>query len=156
MAKVKKIILNNFRNFQNIDFYFQNKVNIFFGNNGTGKTNILESISLLSKGRGFRNANITNLIKNNSKNFLIKSILEINKNKHDIKISTAKNNEKLKKIIEINNNSLKEDINFLNNSISFLVFLPEMERLFQLTPSYRRNFIDRLIYSEKNDYNKQT
>ena len=36
--------------------------NIFFGLNGSGKTNLLESISQLSKGRGFRNSRIENLI----------------------------------------------------------------------------------------------
>ena len=29
-----------------------------------------------------------------------------------------------------------------------------MERLFQASPSYRRNFIDRLVFSTKNDYNR--
>ena len=40
---------------------------------------------------------------------------------------------------------------FINITSSFL---PEMERLFLSSPSYRRNFIDRLIFSEKNNYNK--
>ena len=44
-------------------------------------------------------------------------------------------------------------LDFLNQSISYLIFLPEMERLFQASPSYRRNFLDRLIFSSRNDYN---
>ena len=44
---------------------YKNEENIFFGNNGCGKTNILEGISLISKGRGIRYVNIQNLRKNN-------------------------------------------------------------------------------------------
>ena len=58
------------------------------------------------------------------------------------------------KIIKVNDDQSKETLDFLNKSLSYLIFLPEMERLFQTSPSYRRNFIDRLIFSSKNDYNK--
>ena len=61
---------------------------------------------------------------------------------------------KFKKIIKINDDLSKDSLDFLNQSISYLIFLPEMERLFQASPSYRRNFIDRLIFSSRNDYNR--
>ncbi len=133
---------------------FKDKTNIFFGDNGSGKTNILESISLLGKGRGIRNSQIFNLIQHNKENFLINSSLEIKKNNYDINVLSKKNNNKLYKQTLVNNDSSSENLNFLNSSISFLIFLPEMERLFQSSPSYRRNFIDRLIYSYNNSYNK--
>ena len=154
MAKIKNIEFNNFRNFKNFKTSFDNKLNILFGNNGCGKTNILEGISLIAKGKGIRNSNIINLIKKQEDNFLIKNYLEIQKNEFNIEIFTQKKNDKFKKIITINNDSSKDSLNFLNQSISFLVFLPEMERLFQSSPSYRRNFLDRLIFSSRNDYNR--
>ena len=52
-------------------------VNILYGDNGSGKTNILESISLIGKGRGLRNANIKNLIQKNEFNFDINAEYEI-------------------------------------------------------------------------------
>ena len=70
---------NNFRNFKNFKTSFDNKLNILFGDNGCGKTNILEGISLIAKGRGIRNSNIINLIKKKEDNFLIKNNLEIKK-----------------------------------------------------------------------------
>ena len=63
MAKIKNIDFNNFRNFSILKLSFDKKLNIFFGKNGCGKTNILEGISLIAKGRGIRNSNISNLIK---------------------------------------------------------------------------------------------
>ena len=153
MVKIKNIEFNNFRNFKHFRTSFDNKLNILYGDNGCGKTNILEGISLIAKGRGLRNSNITNLIKKKEDKFLIKNNLEIKKDYFDIKIFTEEKNNKFKKIIKINDDLSKDSLDFLNQSISYLVFLPEMERLFQTSPSYRRNFIDRLIFSSKKDYN---
>ena len=63
MGYFKKIVLNNFRNFQNYENNFSNSCNVLYGKNGSGKTNILESLSLFYKGRGIRNDNLNNLIK---------------------------------------------------------------------------------------------
>ena len=153
MAIIKNIELNNFRNFTNFKVELDNKLNILFGDNGSGKTNILEAISLISKGRGIRNSNISNFIKKNKENFLIKNKIDILGNIFDVKIYTEKNNDKFKKIITINDDISKSSIEHINQSVSFLTFVPEMERLFQSSPSYRRNFIDRLIFSSKNYYN---
>ena len=153
MAKIRNINLKNFRNFSNTKLSFDKKLNIFFGENGSGKTNILEGISLIAKGRGIRNSNIYNLIKKKEVNFLIKNNLEIKKNNFDIEIYAENKNDKYKKIIKVNDDLSKDSKDFLNQHISYIIFLPEMERLFQASPSYRRNFLDRLIFSSTNDYN---
>ena len=153
MVRIKNIEFRNFRNFKDYRIKFDNKVNILFGENGCGKTNILEGISLNAKGRGLRNPKIYNLIKNNEDNFLIKNNIEIQNNLFDVEIFTENNNNKLKKNIKINGDSSKESLDFLYQSISYLIFLPEMERLFQASPSYRRNFLDRLVFSGRNNYN---
>jgi len=154
LVKIKKIQLNNFRNFKNFSLNFDSKVNILYGNNGSGKTNILESISLLSKGRGIRNSQLLNIIHKEENKFLIKSLLEINKSNIDLEIFTSFQDNKYKKNIKVNDNISKEDLKYLNSSLSFLIFIPEMERLFQSSPTTRRNFIDRLIFSYNKDYNK--
>ena len=154
MAIIKNIELNNFRNFKKFNTSFHNRLNILFGDNGCGKTNILEGISLIAKGRGIRNSNISNLIRKKENDFLIKNNLDIKKINYDIKIFTEQKNDKFKKIIKINDDQSKDSLHFLNQSISYLIFLPEMERLFQASPSYRRNFLDRLIFSGRNDYNR--
>lgn len=154
MAKIKKIKLNNFRNFKKFELSFNPKTNILFGDNGSGKTNILESISLISKGRGIKNSQLANFIRKNEKKFLISSQLEIDNNSYDIDIFNDYKDDKYKKFIKVNNDSSKESLNFVYSSLSFLYFLPEMERLFQASPSSRRNFIDRFIFSYDKEYNK--
>ena len=153
MAIVKNINLINFRNFSNLNLSFDEKLNIFFGKNGCGKTNILEAISLIAKGRGIRNSSIFNLIKKNKDNFLIKNNLEIKYNNFNVAITTENKNDKFKKIVKINDDLSKDSLDFLYQSISYIIFLPEMERLFQTSPSQRRNFLDRLIFSSRNNYN---
>ena len=154
MAILKNINLINFRNFSNFNLSFDEKLNIFFGKNGSGKTNILEAISLIAKGRGIRNSSIFSLIKKNKDNFLIKSNLEIEHNNFDVEIFTENKNDKFKKIIKINDDLSRDSLDFLNQSVSYIIFLPEMERLFQASPTQRRNFLDRLIFSRRNNYNK--
>ena len=99
MARIKDIEFNNFRNFKNLKISFDNNLNILFGDNGSGKTNILEGISLIAKGKGIRNANIQNLINKEERNFLIKNNLEI-KNKFDINIYSEKKDDKYKKLLK--------------------------------------------------------
>ena len=74
----KNISLVNFRNFDSIVLDFSKNCNVFYGKNGSGKTNILEAISLLTKGRGFKKDKISNIIKNNFNKFIIKSDFQNN------------------------------------------------------------------------------
>ena len=76
MSYFQSLKLENYRNFNNFATCFVPGCNILFGKNGSGKSNILESISLFEKGKGFRNDQIKNFINYTSKrnNFKITSI----------------------------------------------------------------------------------
>ena len=76
MGNFKNIKLINFRNFENYSLKFSNNCNVLFGINGSGKTNILEGISLFSKGRGLRKDKIYNIVKKNYDKFTIASHFE--------------------------------------------------------------------------------
>ena len=102
MAIVKNINLINFRSFNSLNLSFDEKVNIFFGKNGSGKTNILEAISLIAKGRGIRNSKFSEMVKDdnsmpwgvnfnilsNGKNYEVSSGLRDNQKGRDIKINS--------------------------------------------------------------------
>ncbi len=59
---IKRIILNNFRNYKSFEAVFEPKTIILIGENGSGKTNLLEAISLLSPGRGLRRAKFEDML----------------------------------------------------------------------------------------------
>lgn len=152
MGYFQNINFNNYRNFSNSSFNFDKGCNVILGNNGSGKTNILEGISLFDKGRGFRKEKIYNLINYSNPNlgFKIHSIFQ-NKN-IDFNINTFNSENNLKKI-SINNNIEVESTKHFQSLFSIIYFLPEMERLFVASPSSRRNFLDRLIFTSNKKYN---
>ena len=148
MSHLSFIRLKNFRNLENQELELNNYLNIFIGPNGTGKTNILESISLFSVGRGFKKQSLdrmTNLKKNYPWIIYSKYI----KKNLDFDISITyekKENGIISKKLLIDGKK-KEKKSYSNSKLSIIWFIPEMERLFIGPPSLRRNFIDRITYS---------
>lgn len=153
MGNFKNIKLKNFRNFEECSLNFLKKCNVFYGKNGSGKTNILESISLFSRGRGFRKDKISDLIKKNNEKFVIKSNFENKNIVYDLITETDYVNDRYKKIFTIDGDKSRETLQNIYEKITFLTFLPEIERLFLSSPTSRRNFVDQLIFAHKKNYN---
>jgi len=150
------INLENYRNFNNLNLIFDQKCNILYGSNGSGKTNILESLSLFEKGRGFRKENINNLYNKNNTNkiFKISSSVTNNNENIDLLVTNEIKEQTFKKKIFVNNSDSRESLNYFETLFSIISFLPEMERIFQNRTSERRNFFDRLIYGVDRKYIK--
>ena len=51
---IKKIYLENFRNYKKQEIVLGNNINVFYGNNAQGKTNIIEALYYSALGRSFR------------------------------------------------------------------------------------------------------
>ena len=154
MGYFNSIDLINFRNFENYSINFSKNCNVFYGKNGSGKTNILEGISLLSKGRGLRKDKFANIIKKNCDKFIIKSDFKIEEITYYLIGETENINNRLKKILTVNNDKSSESLELIYEKTPFLYFLPETERLFQASPSIRRNLIDQFIHTSQHKYNK--
>lgn len=60
---IERIKLENFRNYEKQEIKLNEKVNIIYGNNAQGKTNIIESIFICSMGKSFRAKKDKELIK---------------------------------------------------------------------------------------------
>jgi len=148
----RNINLVNFRNFDSFTLEFSKSCNVLYGKNGSGKTNILEAISLFSKGRGFRKDKLSNIIKKNNNKFILKSNFQNNDIIYNLISETYESEKRLLKTLSINNDKSKESLDHIYKLTSFLFFLPETERLFISSPANRRNFIDRLIYTHDNSY----
>ena len=150
----EKIHLENYRNFNNYSINLNRDCNVIYGINGSGKTNILESISLFERGRGFRKEKIENFSNNKSTNniFKVSSKYINNNNEVDLVITNKIYENKFKKKLTINGSDSNESIKHFENLFSIICFLPEMERFFLSTPSVRRNFLDKLIYGVDRDY----
>ena len=144
MGYFKSIDLINFRNFENYSLNFSKNCNIFYGENGLGKTNILESISLFGKGKGFRNDRIKNMIHFSEQKFINTCEFTSFNQAYKIKVVSEKYQNRYIKKTSFNEDFNKETLDYLNSLVTFIIFLPDMERLFLTSPSYRRNFIDQV------------
>ena len=154
MGYIQNINAFYFRNFDNFSCEFSKNCNVLFGYNGSGKTNILEAISLLSKGRGIRKDKLLNIIKRNHKKFIINANFRSNDIVYKLTAETHESNEKILKKILVNDESSKDMLENISGLSPYLYFMPETERLFLSSPTKRRNFIDLFVYSNNHKYIK--
>ncbi len=117
--KFKSIRLKDFRNFENLEVEFEKKINIFIGQNGQGKSNLLEALSLLILNDSFRFVENENLIKFHQPGAFIEAFLE--KDSLDYKVQM----QILKSRKNVMWNEKKVSQNFIRNHISCVVFSPE-------------------------------
>jgi DNA replication and repair protein RecF len=68
---IKQLSLNDFRNLKSITLDFDPGYNLIVGNNGSGKTSLLESINVICQGRSFKTHHINQCIQHGKKNFLL-------------------------------------------------------------------------------------
>lgn len=136
---INKIKLKNFRNYEEEDIKLEPNINVFFGQNAQGKTNIVESIFLCALGKSFRTNKEKELIEFNKNNTSIE--IEYLKKDRDGKI-IYKIGEK--KEILINNIKIKKMSEILGN-INIVLFSPEDINILKEGPTRRRKFINMLI-----------
>lgn len=74
--QVKSLNINNLRNIISAQIDPDSQLNCFIGDNGAGKTSVLEALVVLSKGRSFRTGQISSLIGPDQKNFQVISRIE--------------------------------------------------------------------------------
>ena len=143
---IDKIKLNNFRNYIEEEINLDKNINIFYGNNAQGKTNILESIYLCAIGKSYRTNKDREII-NINKEF---SKVEINYSKKDregkikLEISDKKN-------LYLNDIRLKKISEILGN-INIVLFNPDDINIFKEGPSKRRRILDIMISQLRPSY----
>ena len=134
-----KLELNRFRNYRHETISFDDGVNIFFGNNGEGKTNVLEAVYMLSLGRSFRTSKDKDMINLDSESLYVRALVESFGKEYKIEY---KIDSKIKKAIKINGLPI-ERISELLGIINVVIFSPEDLSLVKEGPKERRNFMDR-------------
>ena len=142
--RLEKIEINFFRNIDNIDFKLNPKLNIIYGENGQGKTNLLESIWLVCGSKSFRTNKDFELIKRDTNNAYIKADIiteENEKKKIEIFIKKDIETNKVYRTAKINDVDYKKASN-IAGIFKCVVFAPEHLTLVKGSPETRRKFID--------------
>jgi len=138
---LKTLSLVNYKNFGFISFDFDDKINCLVGNNGVGKTNILDAIYHLSFGKSYFNPITSQNIKHDTDFFVIDGTY-IKKEREEKVIVSAKRGHK--KVIKRNGkayDTFSEHIGFL----PLVIVSPADRDLITEGSDMRRKFIDGVI-----------
>ena len=146
--EITSLKLVNFRNFDSLELNFSNNKNIIIGDNGVGKTNIVEAIFVLALTKSFRTNDDMLLVKNDKDYFKIEGVVK----------STFVNNYKIVyqdaiKTVKINNNKINKFSDYISN-INVILFSINDLKLIKDTPSTRRKLINLEISELDNNYIK--
>ncbi len=143
---VNNILLENFRNYNNEKIKLNKNINIIYGNNAQGKTNIIESIYLCSYGKSFRTKKDKELIKFDKE--ISKVEIEYEKVDRKGRISAEINDKKTFYINNIKQNKISDII----GKINIVIFTPDDIEIIKNGPQKRRRFLDMMISSLKPNY----
>ena len=157
---ITKLRVKNYRNFYEEEVVFDPNINIIYGNNAEGKTNLLEAIFLCATSKSHRNSKDIEIINFNNKESHIKLFFfnELNKNKEQI--IDIQLNSNIKKGIALNGIKIDKLSEFLG-TLNAVIFSPEDLNIIKEGPAIRRKFIDmelcqidKVYVSNISNYNK--
>ena len=143
---ISDIEIFNFRNYNKQVIKLNEGINVFYGENAQGKTNIIESIYLCSLGKSFRSKKDVELIKF-GENMASVSV-KFNKSDRDGKIKIELSDKKRVFINGIKANKLSE----LLGNINVVIFTPDDINILKGGPQKRRKFLDIMISQLKPNY----
>ena len=153
---LKKLKLHDFRNYKSLNVTLTKGINIIYGENAQGKTNLLESIYVLGLTKSHRSFIDNNLIKNESEYLTIEGI--VNNNKIDNKLNIYIDNKI--KVLKFNNNTIKKVSDYIS-LMNIIIFYPDDLELIKGSPIIRRKYLNlelSQLYSNYyiliNEYNK--
>lgn len=143
---LKSLSLLNYKNFNSVDFEFDQKINCLVGNNGVGKTNVLDSIYHLSFGKSYFNPVTTQNINHDAEFFVVDGIFEKKEREEQIVVSAKRGQKKVIK----RNNKVYEKFSDHIGFIPTVIISPADRDLIIEGSETRRKFIDGVISQSDN------
>ncbi len=153
---LKKIELHNFRNYDKLSTRFYKGINIIYGDNAQGKTNLLESIYVLGLTKSHRSFIDNNLIKRDCESLHIAGMISggILDKKLEILIDSRN------KYLKIDDTSIKKVSDYIS-SMNIIIFYPDDLEILKGSPQLRRKYLNvelsqlyNSYYIVMNDYSK--
>lgn len=148
--QIKKIKLQNYRNYDKFEIDLGQNLNIIIGNNAQGKTNLLESIYVLAVTKSFLSINDRGLIKFNNKHAKISGEITNNlsrNNKLEIIFSDKG------KVVKVNGKEIKKLSDYIS-IVNVIIFSTDNIRIFKESPNSRRKYFNIEISQINKNYLK--
>tara|TARA_R110000850_G_scaffold277086_1_gene422403 strand:+ start:138268 stop:139347 length:1080 start_codon:yes stop_codon:yes gene_type:complete len=140
--------LVNYKNFEAVNFDFDHKINCFVGNNGVGKTNVLDAIYHLSFGKSYFNPITTQNINHDADFFVIDGTYQKNEKQERIIVSAKRGQ---KKIIKRNGKEYEKFADHVG-LIPLVIISPADRDLITEGSDTRRKFMDGVISQGDQNY----
>jgi DNA replication and repair protein RecF len=134
---IKQLQLKNYRNYEELEISFENKVNVILGENAQGKTNVMESIYVLAMAKSHRTSNDKELIRWDQEYAKIEGRVEKDHGSMPMQLVISKKGKKAK-CNHIEQQKLSQYVGNMN----VVMFAPEDLNLVKGSPQVRRRFID--------------
>ena len=141
--KINKIYAVNFRNYSSCNLDFSSMINVFYGQNAQGKSNILEAIFYSAFGMSHRTFTEDDLLKISCREMAVGVEYESFSGDHDIKIKKYQQLRRSKKEIFLDGTKVRPKEHY--GSLNVVMFSPEDLQLVKGEPSLRRRFFDMQI-----------
>lgn len=151
--KLDKVQIKNFRNIDDLSLVAHERLNVFIGLNGSGKSSILEALHYLGFARSFRTHKHKNVIAHEKQGFTVfcSTVSEAG-DQQKFGISRLVNDSC---IVNINGNKSKRATNLVSN-LPIQIFTPQSSELLLGAPKLRRGFLDWLLFHVEPSFNLES
>jgi len=140
---VQELTVKNFRNYGNLHITFAPEINFIIGNNGVGKTNILEAISVASNIKTFRNIHDSQIIRWNEDSYYT-SVTSGESEDRVFEVGCTIAQDKIKKRLKIDGKEIKAAGEYYGRLLT-VILSPIDINIVNGTPDFRRRFFDSVI-----------
>ncbi len=163
MLAIRRLTLTDFRNYAALSWQPGARICVVTGPNGSGKTNLLEAVSLLSPGRGLRSARIAALARQAAPGdaipptgrWAVAARLQNGETPpFDLGTGTLGDGPPDRRVFRLDGAEPKNQAEIAAR-ISTIWLTPQMDGLFQESASGRRRFLDRLVWALEPDHARQ-
>jgi len=140
--------IHQVRNLRDVQIKPCIRCNYIFGDNASGKTSVLEAIYLLSVARSFRTTHIKHVISHNKPALQVFARIQ-NKNLETTAVGLERSIQKTR--IRINGTNVKQ-VSELSSLLPVQIINPDVHKLLEQGPKYRRQFIDWGVFHVEHDF----
>lgn len=149
MLRLTRLRLTDFRSWPFLDVAFAAPIVAIAGENGAGKTNLLEAISLLGPGRGLRGARMGELGRRDdgtARPWAVAGRFATPAGEFDIGTGSDPDGVSERRVFRLDGQPVRAQAD-LADRVAVVWLTPQMDRLFQEAASGRRRFLDRLAWA---------
>ena len=142
LMKFNSLQLSQYRNYTQQRLDFNSGVNVFLGQNGQGKTNLMESMFLMIRGQSFRPAKFESYILKGKSEAFLRASVEANDLTHNLELALKENKKKYS--LNKKNTSLAR----ISNLFPCVLFSPESLASVKEGPEQRRQLVDEVLANQ--------